>query len=784
MQGLRSTLPRDRVALGVTVLGLLCLVPTYVTVLPASVVERFNDRFSDPLMIGVVLAVLVARAVRAAGPSEKRFWGLVSAGLACYFGVQSFDAFVPLQGAAGPLLQLRNVLYVGLYVFLVIALDGKPHLAPDDGPGAGWRLRADAAAALVLGLGLWVYFSVVPELAGRATPASRALHTALLFLVFDAYLVLKTVEALRESREGRWKGTWRLLLVTEAAWLVADGTEGLWRSGVLSEEVAQALLNASWIWPYLALAYAARLGPEEGNVPGGDAPAGGRRDAVSGPLWLHAGALPVVHVLLDAAGALDRTTAGLQGLCALVVFGVNATLADLTRRRLEADAAGAADARRRADSAERLAFEDGRTGLPSRQGALRRLEVLLAGDPGAAAVVALVDVDRFRSVNSVLGNEAGDELLRGVAGRLRGVLRESDFLGRLWDDEFLVVVEGLGEPGDARRLGRQLLDGFVAPFRVAGTDLHVTATVAVASFPAGPESVAALLRGMDGAVRRGKAAGGGRVELYETGRSAPLPAPLDLRTDRRTAPGDDLVLLYAPVVELPSRAVVGFEARLHRRRPGLAPEPLTDLAAAGDAAEGLPGLTARILTEACRAAAAWPKAGESRRSITVGLAPAQLLDAELPRHVRTSLSRSGLEGRALILSLPEGLAARNTDRTLRGLHELKELGVRVRIDGFGRFGCSLAALRELPVDVLGIDRSFVQGLGENEADDSAVEAVLALARALRLLVVAEGVVTERQAGIVEALGGTRASGPLFGDALPVERASALLERLGVRSAPD
>ena len=108
----------------------------------------------------------------------------------------------------------------------------------------------------------------------------------------------------------------------------------------------------------------------------------------------------------------------------------------------------------------------------------------------------------------------------------------------------------------------------------------------------------------------------------------------------------------------------------------------------------------------------------------------------------------------------------------------------MRIDGFGRFGCSLAALRELPVDVLGIDRSFVQGLGENEADDSAVEAVLALARALRLLVVAEGVVTERQAGIVEALGGTRASGPLFGDALPVERASALLERLGVRSAPD
>ena len=782
MKSLRRALSSDRAALAVTVLGLLCLLPTCVPLLPDSVISAFNDRFSDPLMIAAVLAVVAGRAARAGAPRERRFWGLVAAGLASYFGVQAFDAFAPLRGAAGLLLQGRNILYVGLYVFLVIALDGRPHLPEDDAPGDGWRLRVDAAAALVLGLGLWAYFSVIPELAGGSTAASRSLHSALLFCVLDAYLVLKTAEAFRDSRRARWKGTWGLFLVAELSWLVSDAAEGLWRIGALGEGVAQALLNAAWLWPYLGIAFAARLGEvaAEDGVP--DAPPA--RSAGPGPLWLHAGALPVVHVLLDVAGTHDPATAGLQGICALAVFAVNATLADLARRRLEAGAADATEARRRAASAERLAFEDERTGLPTRHGALRRLEELLSDESRAEAVVVLVDVDRFRSVNSVLGNGAGDELLRGVAARLRRVLRESDFLGRLWDDEFLVVAAGLGEPGDARRLGRQLLDAFAVPFRVAETDLFVTATVAVGRLPSAPVSVAALLRGMDGAVRRGKAAGGGRLELFDPALLAPPSGGAGLPGVAPGAASDDFVLLYAPVVELPGRSIVSFEARLHVRRPGLAAVPAAEAPAFAGVAGGLPRLTSRVLTEACRAAAGWALDGEQRRSVTVALAPSQLLDAELPRHVRAALHRSGLEGRALILSVPEDLAARSVDRNLRGLHELKELGVRVLVDGFGRAGCSLDVLRQMPVDLLGIDDSFVQGLGEDDADETAVEAVLALARALRLVVVAGGVVAERQAEALEVLGCRRASGPLFGEAFPADRAGALLEGPGVRLGPN
>lgn len=776
MREIVRALSRDGAALAVTALGLLCLLPTYVPGLPGPAVAAFNDRLSDPLMLGAVLAVVAGRAAGRGEARERRFWGLVSAGLASYLGVQAFDAFVPLGGAAGLLLQLRNFLYVGLYVFLVIALDARPHLAAPDGATAGWRPRVDAAAAIVLGLGLFAYFSVLPEVAGASASASRMLHSALLFVVFDAYLVLKTVEALRESRVRRWTATWALLLAAELSWLVADAAEGLWRSGGMPESVAQDLLNAAWLPPYLALAWAARLSAVA--VPAGGEPAAAARAPGSGPLWLHAGALPVVHVLLDAAGALDRRTAGLQGVCALVVFAANAVLADLSRRRLEAGAAGFAEARRRAESAERLAFEDERTGLPSRPVALRRLEALLADGAGAGAVVALVDVDRFRSVNAVLGNAAGDELLRGAAARLRGVLRESDFLGRLWDDEFLVVAAGLGEPGDARRLGRQLLDAFGRPFRVAETEIYVTATVGVARLPAEPASVAALLRTVDGAVRRGKAAGGGRVELVEEA-GAGGHAASGLPATPQGGDGAAYALLYVPVVELPGRSIVGFEARLGVRLPGGGLAALAAREASADAGAGLARATPRLLEEACRAAAGWPSSGARRLSVTVGLAPSQLLDAELPRHVRRALRRSGLEGRALVLAVPEDVAASSVDRTLRGLHELKELGVRFCIDGFGRGGCSLAALREMPVELVGIDPAFVEGLGEDDGDETGVEAVLALARSLRLVAVAGGVATERQAEALEARGCRRASGPLFGIPLPAERAAALIDRPGV-----
>lgn len=784
MQSPLRALSKDRAAWAVTALGLACLLPTLLPGLPAAFVATFDDRLSDPVMIAAVLAVVGLRAVRVEAPRERRFWGLAGGGLACWFGVQAFDAFVPLSGVEGAALQLRNLLYVGLYVFLVLALDARPHTAGDASPSALWRLRAEVAAVLVLGLGLFTYFSVIPEVGGTSTAASRNVHSALLFLVFDAYLVLKTVEALRETADARWRGTWGLLLVTELSWLASDGMEGLWRAGIVPEALAQAVLNTVWLPPFLGLAYAARLGAvaERGGETDGR-PAPGRARPVSGPLWLHAGALPVVHVLLDAGGALDREVAGVQGVCALVVFALNAALADVARRKLETDSARLGEARRRAESAERLAFVDPRTGLPSRNRGLQRLEALESEERRLVSTVALVDVDRFRAVNETFGNAAGDELLRGVAERLRGVLRESDFLGRLWDDEFLVVATGLGEPGDCRRVGRQLLEVFSAPFRVAETDLLVTATVGVTRFPAGGQTVAALLRGVDGAVRRGKAAGGDRVEVFDpVVHVVPLRAA-ELATSLRRSEPADFALLYRPVAELPGMAVVGLEAVPHWKHPERGLLPPEEFREAAEVSGTLARLTPWLLGEACRALEAWPSHGPLLRSVTVRLSPRQVLDVELPRYVQAALRRSGLDGRSLVLGLPESLAARHVDRALRGLHDLKALGVRISVEGFGRGEGSLAALRELPLDFLEIDGSFVRGLGESDADEGVVETALAVARSLRLVAVADGVETERQLEVLLAHDCRRAKGRLFGEPVPAEALGVYLDRLRAESLP-
>ncbi len=169
--------------------------------------------------------------------------------------------------------------------------------------------------------------------------------------------------------------------------------------------------------------------------------------------------------------------------------------------------------------------------------------------------------------------------------------------------------------------------------------------------------------------------------------------------------------------------------------------------------------------------------------MTVSLSPLQFLDADLPRHVRTALGRSGLAGRQLILGVREGTVARNVDRTLRGFHELKELGTRISVDGFGRGGCCLSALRELPIDLLSIDGSLVRGLGESDGDETAAAAAIAIARALRLVAVAEGVESERDLAALLSLDCRRATGRLFGAGVPAEAVPELLWQPSVPGRP-
>ena len=644
-------LSRDRVALGVTALGLAFLVPSLLPGVPETLVGAFNDRLSDPLMIAVVLAVVAAGTSRVTAARERRFWSLLMAGLTSFLIVQVIDVFVPLAKASGALLQVRNFFYVGLYAFFAMALDASPHLPDDAGPARRSLVRLETAGVLVLGAGLFAYFSVLPALLGKAPPGAMGVLSLLLFVVFDVYLILRTVDALRATADPRWRATLDVLLWAPSS--SGSSPTGPRPSGTRApfrRRWAEGLLDAAWLPPFLAIAFAARLRgwvpPRRDDTASESRPVA-REARLQGPLWFHAAALPVVHLLLDAAGAVDPVVEPYQRVCVLAVFAINAVLADVSRRRLEAGNAKLEEAQGRAIEAERRAHRDALTGLPNRYLLLEHIErtIAQARRTGSRTAIVFLDIDRFRVVNDSIGHSIGDALLLAVAERLVRAMRSSDMLGRLGGDEFVVVASDASEPGDARRVGRRLLDALSEPFRIEGTEFLVNPSIGVSLFPTDGNDADTLLRNADLAMYYARAAGGDRVEVFDPDRHGESKGLLGLEASLRKASiATDFVLHYQPIVELPSRAVVGFEALLRWRHPErglLLPAEFLEVA---ETAGVLARLTPWILREACLEASRWPGSEDSTFSVSLNLSARQFLDADLAEHVEAALRRSSLPG--------------------------------------------------------------------------------------------------------------------------------------------
>ena len=423
------------------------------------------------------------------------------------------------------------------------------------------------------------------------------------------------------------------------------------------------------------------------------------------------------------------------------------------------------EAQGRAIEAERRAHRDALTGLPNRYPLLEHIERTIgqARRTGSRTAVVFLDIDRFRVVNDSIGHSIGDALLLAVAERLARAMRSSDMLGRLGGDEFVVVASDASEPGDARRVGRRLLDTLSEPFRIEGTEFLVNPSIGVSLFPTDGNDADTLLRNANLAMCYARAAGGDRVEVFDPDRHVESMGLLGLEASLRKASiATEFVLHYQPIVELPSRAVVGFEALLRWRHPErglLLPAEFLEVA---ETSGVLARLTPWILREACLEASRWPGSEDSSFSVSLNLSARQFLDADLAEHVEAALRRSSLPGRSLVLEISERLAMQHVSLMRRSLDLLKGLGVRIAIDDFGTGYSSLASLRALPIDILKIDRSFVHGLGLSDADEEITETILAMSRALRLVSVAEGVETNAQLEILIAHGCRRAQGYLFG----------------------
>jgi diguanylate cyclase (GGDEF)-like protein/PAS domain S-box-containing protein len=416
---------------------------------------------------------------------------------------------------------------------------------------------------------------------------------------------------------------------------------------------------------------------------------------------------------------------------------------------------------------EQRAFFDSLTGLPNRAVFRDRLDHALARSARRSDVLAvlLLDLDRFKLVNDSLGHDAGDELLVAVGGRIQACSRSSDTVARLGGDEFAILLEDAASEEAAIALAGRLLEALTSPFEVRGREVFIGASIGVALHVGPSGQPDELIRNADTAMYAAKGAGKGRCVVFQPAMHQRSLEFFEVQADlQRALVRGEFVLHYQPIVDLATGTLQGVEALvrwLHPTRGLIMPGGFIPVA---EETGMIVPLGVWVLGAACRQAVEWQNRSSdtSSLSMSVNLSMRQLLEPDLVPRVAEVLAATDLDPRALILEITEGSLLQDVGETAAKLHALKELGARLALDDFGTGSSSLGHLRQFPIDVLKIDKSFVDGLGDEGSDASAlVRAIIELARTLRLTTVAEGIESSEQLTQLRLAGCNLGQGYLF-----------------------
>ena len=397
------------------------------------------------------------------------------------------------------------------------------------------------------------------------------------------------------------------------------------------------------------------------------------------------------------------------------------------------------------------AFLDSLTGLPSRALFQTRMEEILAVEDVGVAVL-FIDLDRFKMVNDSLGHAAGDQLLTGVAERIRACLRDGDTAARLGGDEFAVLLPGLTAPEEAEPVAVRLLEQLRAPFDLNGAEAFVSASIGIAYSEDGSHDAQELLVDADLAMYQAKKHGKDKYELFEPAMRAEFQATIDLETDlRRAVVRHEFELRYQPIVHLTTGDITGVEALIRWQHPHKGVVPPVDFIPLAEETGLIVPIGEWVLREATQRVAEW-NARRSGRPLTVSvnISAVQLEQCVLPEVVQSALDASGLPADRLILELTESLLVDHRPATLHRLEAIKALGVRLAIDDFGTGYSSLAYLRRFPVDIIKIDKSFVDDVVDEPTAAALTHGIIQLGRALQLSTIAEGI---EHAGQLTSLAG-------------------------------
>ena len=426
------------------------------------------------------------------------------------------------------------------------------------------------------------------------------------------------------------------------------------------------------------------------------------------------------------------------------------------------------------------AFHDVLTGLPNRALFMDRLKRSLnrANHRNDYLFAALfLDLDRFKVVNDSLGHQVGDELLIGIARRLEKCMRPGDMMARLGGDEFAVILDNLKSSDDAVQAAERLHQEMTTPYMLSGREVYASASIGIALSHAHHETAEDFLRAADTAMYQAKNRGRGCVELFDTEMHARAIGQLQLETDLRYAlQRNEFRVFYQPIVATESRQVRGFEALIRWEHPeeGLMP-PVKFMEVAEETGLVIP-MDQWVLREACMQLRGWQNEFPSNPllSISVNLSGKQFAHPDLCEKVRKILDETGVIPLSIKLEITESSLVENPDAAAQILRQLKELGVRISLDDFGTGYSSLSYLHRFPIDVLKIDRSFVNRLSVSK-NSEIVRTIITLAINLGMEVIAEGVETEEQVAQLASMRCDYLQGYLFSKPMPKDSVLSLLE---------
>jgi diguanylate cyclase (GGDEF)-like protein/PAS domain S-box-containing protein len=428
------------------------------------------------------------------------------------------------------------------------------------------------------------------------------------------------------------------------------------------------------------------------------------------------------------------------------------------------------------------ALHDPLTRLANRTRFSDRLEhaLLRNARTGHAVAVLFMDLDNFKGVNDSLGHSAGDALLTQVAERVQACIRPVDTVARLGGDEFAILLEDVRGIDDATTVTDRIFEALDAPFQLEGKELVVRASVGIAVSNGSASDAESLLRNADVAMYVAKSAGKGCYRVFEPSMQVSMMERLELLADlQRAIERDEFVLQYQPMVLLQTGELFGVEALVRWRHPRRGMMPPSEFIPLAEESGAILPLGRWVLSEACRQAREWQERfpAQATWTMSVNVSVKQLQDATFVDDVARILAETAITPQRLILEITESVMMHDVGSMMRRLHALKELGVKLAIDDFGTGYSSLSYLREFPFDMLKIDKSFIDDVGQMRHRKELTKAIIELGKTLDLELVAEGIEHSEQLTRLQSLECELGQGFLFAQPMDAVGVDALLESL-------